>query len=92
MASSFLDQPVTGGAAPILLVKPSEKKQIVKVTCGFGAAVVRLSTTNASGENPANWFRLPNAQVFPWELDENEPLFVWSDITTTVSRAVKDVP
>jgi len=92
MASSMIQKNVTGGANPIILVSPSDSRQFVQVTCAFGASTVRISTTNPSGGSPLNWFMLPAAQFFPWELDSGEGLWVYADATTTVSVAVKDVP
>lgn len=92
MASDFKEIQVVGAAAPTILVTASGRKQRIIVTCGFGAATVRLSTVFKQGNDPRTWFRLPAATHFPWELDEGEGLYAYSDVATTVSVAVKDVP
>lgn len=72
---------------PQMLVGPRSCRQLVVLSCAFGAALVRV----AFNENDQPYLLLPGAGTWEWVLGPEECLMVTTTIDTFVTGSVRDL-
>lgn len=74
-------------ARPQMIVPPRSCKQLVRLTCDFGGAVVRVSFS----ERNQPYLRLPAANTWEWILGPEECLIATTTVDTIVTGVSRDV-
>lgn len=74
-------------ARPQMIVPPRSCKQLVRLTCDFGQAVVRVSFS----ENNQPALRLPAANTWEWILGPEECLIATTTVDTIVTGVSRDI-
>jgi hypothetical protein len=74
-------------ARPQMIVGPRSTRQLVVLTCAFGAAIVRV----AFNENDQPYIALPAAGTWEWVLGPDEVLMCTTTIDTFVTGAARDL-
>jgi len=74
-------------ARPQMIVGPRSTRQLVVISCAFGASLVRV----AFNENDQPYILLPGAGTWEWVLGPEEVLMATTTINTFITGAARDL-
>ena len=70
-----------------MVVQPRRCKQLVKITCAFGQAIVRVSFS----ERQMPYIALPAANTWEWVLGPEECLVATTTVDTIITGVARDL-